>query len=514
MMFFMGLVFMLFFFYCIHTYNYWSRRGVKQISLFSLLRMFKLQCLNQVSEVELYENLYAANSNEKIVGFYVFTSPVLMVRDPEIIKYVLIRDFDTFYSRGILELDKEPEPFLNQIFFSVGDLWKLLRKNISPAFSTGKIKGMFHQILERAEKLQHIACTADKGEIDAVDLVKRYSVDVVGACGLGIDLNTLNGEHEVVLKLCKRFFKPTKRDILVYLLKLNMPAIFKHVHIISSFLEDTTKAVVDIIMKQRNNEPSDRNDFVDLLLKLKKKGTMVGDSLTRKNVDGSPTKTEVEFTDALLTAQVFMYMAAGTDTTTSATSYTLYELGHHPEYQRKCHEEIDFVLARHGNQLTYEAIKEMKYLEACFREALRLFSPTGNFMRKCMKQYTIPGTNVTLDPGVLVVVPAQAVHMDPQYFPDPERFCPDRFYGEHATFKDAYMPFGKGPRACIGEHLAYIQSLVAVAAVLRHSCVSPVGERPSRVPRDLNTSIMQNIKAPLRIKVTLRSNSNENINKL
>ncbi|XP_047989622.1 cytochrome P450 6B2-like [Leguminivora glycinivorella] len=506
---FIGLFLTLFYFYCINTYNYWSRRGVKQISLFSLLRMFKRQCLKQVNEVELYEKVYAKYPNEKIVGFYIFTSPVLMVRDPEIIKYVLIRDFDTFYSRGIFQLDKVPEPFLDQITSGEGDLWKLLRQNLSPAFSTGKVKGMFPQILTRAEKLQRIACKADKGEVDAVDLVKRYSVDVVGACGLGIDLDTLNGEHEVVLKLGKRIFKKTNRDVLVYFLKCTMPAIFKHVHLIPSFVQDATKAVVKIIMEQRNDEPYDKNDFVDLLLKLKEKGVMVGDSLTRKNVDGSPVKTEIEFTDALLTAQVFMYFAGGTDTTTSATSYTLYELGHHPEYQRKCHEEIDFVLARHGNQLTYEAIKEMKYLEACFREALRLFTPIGNFMRKCMKQYTIPGTNVTLDPGVLVVVPAQAVHMDPQYFPDPERFCPDRFYGEHAIFKDAYMPFAKGPRACIGEHLGYIQSLVAVAAVLRHSRVSPVGERPSRVPRDPNTAIVQKIKAPLRIKVTPRSNSYE-----
>lgn len=206
-------------------------------------------------------------------------------------------------------------------------------------------------------------------------------------------------------------------------------------------------------MKERNFEPCGRNDFIDLFLQFRKKGAMVGESIEKISTDGKSEQVSIELDDWLLVSQVFLFFAAGFETSSSATSFTLHQLAYHPEEQKKVQDEVDRVLAKYDNKLCYDAIREMTYLECAFKEAMRIFPSLGFLQRKCSRKCTFPELDLTIDKDVAVIIPVQALHKDPQYFDEPEQFRPERFLSDNSspTFKFLYLPFGIGPRSCIGK---------------------------------------------------------------
>ncbi|XP_063384603.1 cytochrome P450 6B7-like [Cydia fagiglandana] len=499
---------LLLYFYGTRTFGYWAKRGVKHDAPVPFFGTAKRQFLQQITFADIYHEMYQKYPNERFVGYYLMTNPLLILRDPELVKHVLVADFNHFYSRNLHPIDDNPELLLNNLFSCEGDLWKLLRQRMTPAFTTGKLKAMFPLIVTRAEKLQRVAAeaAASGAEVDVRDLMARYTTDFIGACGFGIDTDSLNDKNSMFRKLGIRIFIQDTRDVVVAILKYAMPSLMRSFAFLPPSVEKLSSQLVKSIMKERNYKNSGRNDFIDLLLDLKDKGKMVGESLVHKKADGTPCVAEREMDDDLMVAQVFVFFAAGFETSSSATSYTLHELAHHPEYQRRCQEEIDAVLARYDNKLCYEAIKELKYLDMCFSEAMRIFPSLGFLQRKCVRAYTIPGTDVTIDPGVNIIVPVKSLHLDPQYFQDPEEFRPERFHPDNIASIDKYiyLPFGTGPRACIGERLGYMQSLAGLAAVLSQFSVAPCKSTLRKPIVDPKVMSVQSVKGGLPLALTPR----------
>ncbi|KAJ0178428.1 hypothetical protein K1T71_006251 [Dendrolimus kikuchii] len=229
-------------------------------------------------------------------------------------------------------------------------------------------------------------------------------------------------------------------------------------------------------MKERNFKPSGRNDFIDIMLELKQKGNLVGESIEQKNADGSPQIVDVELTNLLITAQIFMFFGAGFETSSTAASYALHQLAYNPEYQDIVRSEIDQVLAKHSNKITYDAIVEMKCLKMVFYESLRMYPSVGFLYRTCtVPKYTFPEINLTINEGVKIMIPVQAIQRDEKYFDNPNMFNPERFksgLGEQKQ-KFVFLPFGEGPRACVASKLGLMQSLAGLAAVLQKFTVEP-----------------------------------------
>lgn len=116
-------------------------------------------------------------------------------------------------------------------------------------------------------------------------------------------------------------------------------------------------------------------------------------------------------------------------------------------------DEIDRVLKKHDGKLCYDAVKEMVYLEWVFKEGMRMFPSLGFLLRRCTKPYTFSDLTFTIDKDTKVLIPLQSMHNDPKYFKDPEVFRPERFSPDEfdSIKKFVYLPFGDGPRACIGK---------------------------------------------------------------
>ncbi|XP_069950511.1 cytochrome P450 9e2-like [Cherax quadricarinatus] len=172
-------------------------------------------------------------------------------------------------------------------------------------------------------------------------------------------------------------------------------------------------------------------------------------------------------TDESIVAQSVLFLLAAFDTTASALAFASFLLAKYPVQQQRLRQELQQMVQEHGD-VTYQGIMEATFLDACIMESLRLYPPAVFGSRVCNKTYKIPGTKVVLRPGDLVTIPFWSLHHDPRYWPEPEVFLPDRFLPENKTNITSFthMPFGMGPRNCIGMRFALMKVKVALAKLL------------------------------------------------
>ncbi|CAH4008061.1 unnamed protein product [Pieris brassicae] len=455
-------------------------------------------------------HLYNKYPEEKVVGYFRGPTPELIIRDLDIVRNILNIDFMHFYPRA-MGRNIEMEPLLRNLFHVDGDKWKLLRQQMTPAFTTAKLKAMFPLIINCAEKLHTVGedIVKNGGEFDARELMARFTTDFIGACGFGIEMNTMNNDQSAFRELGKKVFTVPLRNAILLAVWDLFPEVRNYICVSNNDVERELYNIVVEIFKQRNYKPSGRNDFIDLLLELIDKGKIVGESI--ENIrNGTPQLAELELQTMDLVAQVFVFFAAGFETSSSATSMTLHQLALNPEIQLKVQSEIDEVLTKYDNKLCYDAISAMTLLDMALKEAMRLFSSLGFLQRQCARKYTIPQLGITIDPGVKVIIPIQAIHTDEKNFKDAKQFKPDRFSSEDVKnlHNYAYLPFGKGPRACIGARLGQMQSLAGLAAVLKHFSVEP--SIKTRLDLQINpwSNVVQIVEGGIPLKLKLREKKN------
>lgn len=402
----------------------------------------------------MVEEMYWKYPNEKVVGFYRATTPELILRDPELIKKVMVTDFHSFFYRGFHPYRKVLEPMMQNLFVGEGDLWRMLRTRMTPAFTTAKLKAMFPLVIERAEKLQQrtLNAAASSTVLDARELMARYTTDFIGACAFGLDSDSLNDENSEFRSLGRKIFEGDVRMAATAFLKEVFPETFKSLKYFGR-IEADAKQLLSELQKSRNYQPSGRSDFFDMMLEIKNKGAVEIESIEKVKADGTPEKVVLNFDEDIFLGQIMVFFAAGFETSANSTSMTLHLLAFHPEVQKKVQEDIDKAMMKYDNKICYDSIKEMTYLEMAYKEALRIFPPLGYVSRLCSRKYTFDDLGLTVDKEVKMMIPIQALHMDPKYWEDPEEFRPERFHPDnvHKVNKDIYIPFGLGPRNCIGE---------------------------------------------------------------
>ncbi|GFS49408.1 cytochrome P450 3A8 [Nephila pilipes] len=169
-----------------------------------------------------------------------------------------------------------------------------------------------------------------------------------------------------------------------------------------------------------------------------------------------------------LVGQCVIFFLAGYDTTASTLSFASYLLALNPGIQNTLYEELREVLQRHKGELTYEALQDMKYLDNVISETLRIYPPSPRLERLTEADFKLGDTGITLPKGMIVSIPNYALQHDPKLFPDPEKFDPDRFTAEERAKRDpyAYLPFGAGPRNCVGMRFALMQIKICLACTV------------------------------------------------
>ncbi|XP_076241058.1 uncharacterized protein LOC143183426 [Calliopsis andreniformis] len=440
------------------TYDFWTKRGVRGPQPLPFLGNTKDIMLAKVPVAVYLKELYDKYQNEPMIGLYMKQNPVLVLNDADFIKDVLIRDFSKFADRGF-NVHEKTEPLSPHLFNLEAERWRPLRSKLSPIFTSGKLKDMFPLIIECSKSLEKYLdkVVAKEEPAEVRELTARFTTDVIGSCAFGIDMNALSEEDSEFRRVGRKVFAVNLENILRFKMKQYMPKIYDLLGYIvpeNKYSPFFTKIVRDTI-KYRKEHNISRPDFINMLIQLQE----------------HPEKlSNIELTDSLLTAQAFVFFAAGFETSSSTMSNALYELARNQEVQNKLREEIREYFAKNNGELKYDEIKEMKYLDKVFRETLRKYPAGPMLLRKATSDYTFEGTNITIPKGTMIWIPIFAIHRDSQVYPNPDVFDPERFSDEAIATRHPmhYLPFGDGPRNCIGARFAVSQTKVGLITILRN----------------------------------------------
>ncbi|MEV7934685.1 MULTISPECIES: cytochrome P450 [unclassified Kitasatospora] len=200
---------------------------------------------------------------------------------------------------------------------------------------------------------------------------------------------------------------------------------------------------------------------------------------------------------AELRDQVLVFLLAGHETTATSLAFALHLLAKHPEQRKLAQQEAQTVLA--GREPTAADLESLPYITRVLKEAMRLYPAAALVGRRAVAETVIDG--YVIPAGAQVVVSPLVTHRHPAHWPDPERFDPDRFLPEQEKDRHRYAwyPFGGGPRACIGQHFAMLESVLSLGVLLRDFEMEAVDERVA-----LAQGITLRAASPMRIRVTAR----------
>lgn len=461
--------------YFTSTFSYWSDRGVCYITPLPIFGNVKEVMLMRTSVAEGYQNLYNSFQGQPFAGIFQTRQPTLMVRDPNLVRTILTQDFTYFSSRG-LPYDMRKDPLSAHLLNLDGQAWKEMRSHLSPAFSVARVKNMVDRMAECAQQLvaslkTQVEAGGGSFDLEAKEAAARYTTDVLGTCAFGLRFDSLRDPNSQFRNIGRRVFQPSAKATLRRFARLLLPAfIFKYLKV-QTIPEDVSQFFLMIVrqgMDYREENPGFSKDFLQQLVELRRKGKEAEKNKVKTEEDGKTEgadeqENHLELSDGVIAAQALSFFLAGFETSAGTLAFCLLELAVNPDIQSKARREVFNATNSHGG-ISYEALQKMKYLDAILSETLRKYPPAANLVRAVTKPYTIPGTDVRLDTGVRVVVPVFAIQRDEQYFHDPDVFQPERFLEERQH--KAFMPFGDGPRVCIGRPFGLLQAKTALAALL------------------------------------------------
>uniref|UniRef100_A0A8C4VZ25 Uncharacterized protein n=1 Tax=Gopherus evgoodei TaxID=1825980 RepID=A0A8C4VZ25_9SAUR len=397
----------------------------------------------------------------KIWGFFDGRQPVLAILDPVIIKTILVKEcYTLFTNRRNFGLSGDLESALT---IATDEQWKRIRTVLSPTFTSGKLKKMFPIMNRYGEILvKNIQKKVDNNEsLEMKSIFGAYSLDVVASTSFSVNIDSMNNPNDPLVTYIKKylsfnFFNPLLLSVVMF--PFLAPVLNKmNVSLFPSGFLDFFLNIIQGIKKERQ-----KNDHSVSLL-------MVDSQMYRRKSSLSLCAFIPLFpalSDKEIMAQALVFILAGYETTSSTLNFLSYNLATHPDVQQRLQEEIDATLPNKAAP-TYDAIPQMEYLDMVVNETLRLFPVGGRIERVCKKSIEING--VTIPKGTVAMIPAYVLHQDPEYWPEPEEFRPERFSKENRESTDPYifLPFGAGPRNCIGMRFALLSLKVAMIVLLQ-----------------------------------------------
>lgn len=390
------------------------------------------------------------------------------MQDAEYIEKVLIKDFAYFTDHGFA-INEDKNPLDAQLFNMVGKRWRAFRYKLSPIFTSGKLKSMYEPMSDCGVDLDQELRKANKKGLDFKQLMTHFSIDVVGSSVFGIQPKAMQNPNTEFCSLATDVFTFGFYETIKFLIMFLFPKLSIKLGI--SFNNQNAVNYYSKILKEtfeyRTKNKIERNDFVQLLLSLKEKKKIEiqhwdpnDDYL--KDME-APTELEsYEITDNILMAQAYAFLVNGLDALAISQVYALYELSLKPEIQEKAQNEIREQI-KLNNGITFTALKNMTYLEKIVKETLRLHPAGGQLFRICNKDYVFPN-GIVIKEGETLVIPMCAVHLNPNYYPEPEVFKPERF--DMPIKPGTYLPFGDGPRVCIAMRYAILLIKYGIVKVL------------------------------------------------
>nr|BBE49545.1 cytochrome P450 monooxygenase [Adoxophyes honmai] len=483
-------------FWLYQRYSHFSRLGVQSTPAFPLVGDLGGVLFQREHVTDVLTRTYQNSPDDRFVGRFEFLKPYILIKDPALLKKITVKDFDHFVDRSIA-VDPEVEPLIARNLVSLkGNEWKTMRSLLSPAFTSSKIRHMVTfmvqvaQLMMRSLKSRINQSEVDYIDLDARELANRYANDVIATCAFGLDVNS-QFEDNAFYNMSKEITNFSLSSLLRMIGFMVVPWFMKilRLRMFSDKIRNFYSNVVLGTMKQREAMKIHRPDMIHLLMEAKK-GSLSHETTSKddhagfatvEESDVGKTKTKTAWSDVDLVAQAVIFLFAGYDTVSATMSFLLHELAVNPECQEKLVQEIRENEERSNGQFDYNSVQHMTYLDMVVSEVLRKWPGVAVVDRLCVKDYNLGKPNpkatndIILRKGQSVQISLWVFQYDPVYFPEPNKFEPERFSEEnkHKIDPFVYMPFGLGPRNCIGSRFALCEVKVMAYQLLQHFEVSP-----------------------------------------
>ncbi|XP_011865449.1 PREDICTED: uncharacterized protein LOC105560707 [Vollenhovia emeryi] len=459
--------------YLFRNFNFFKRHGVLHIPPLPILGSSAPIVFRRTSFIDFFVKIYNFNPNAKYYGFYATTNPFFLLRDPELIKTVLVKNFEAFTDRrGFAELN---DPLFSKNLFSIrGEKWRNVRTLLSPSFTSSKMKMMFTLMSECAVDFTKLLSTmsADESDIDTKDVFSKYTSDVIATCAFGIKIDSMKyptNKFFVYGKEATNFLVGS--GVIKFLFLRTFPSLGRilNLKIISDNVTNFFKNLIQTTIATRDEQHIRRPDMLQLMM----------------DIRGKEGHRELDIDD--MTAQAFVFFFGGFDTTSTAMCFAAHEIAANPEVQTRLQQEIDKVLEESKGDVSYEAINQLEYLDAVISETLRFYPPVPFLERQCQKSWELPPALPNEKPfvikkGMTFWIPVYAIHHDEKYYDDPEKFSPERFL-DNKTYHNSscYIPFGLGPRMCIANRFAMLEVKVLLFHLLARCELKPSAKTMSPI---------------------------------
>ncbi|KAL5277427.1 Cyp6g1.2 family protein [Megaselia abdita] len=458
----------LLYFHSRRNLNFFKKNNVVHFKADPIWGHFKDLIFMKTSPADVISKIYNHKEfkGQPYGGVFIMQKPGIFVKDIDLIKRIMITDSNKFNDH-YADTHQGDTIGINNMFLAKGNRWRQIRRKMVQAYTSGRMKSMFHLIDEVGNQLdKHLLALSidNKESCKAIKPISSlYTTDVIASTALGVEANSLNNPNAEFYNKGKvifefDFLRAIEFNTIFFLPKL---AYIIKAKLFGKKADNFLKGIYHFVVEERMKSGIYRNDLIDILVELKK--------------ENSSENCDYLFTDDALLSQAATFFSAGFETTSQTMSFALYELAKHPQIQSRLREEIGSVLQKTNGKITYDVINEMEYLGIVLKETLRLYPVLPYLDRVATleesEEFSLePFGNFKIKNGMPVFIPVYAIHKDPKYFPEPEIFDPERFSPENRANiqSGTYFPFGNGPRTCIGERFALMSGKVGLFYYLKN----------------------------------------------
>lgn len=381
----------------------------------------------------------AARRFGDVVYFRIGPHRGYLITNPADVRHVLQDNARNYHKSPLY--DKLRESLGNGLLTSEDAFWLRQRRIAQPAFHRQRIAALGSMMTEAAvETARDWRSIASAGApIDVGEWMMRLTRTIVLRTLLGAELGPFTDKIDDAWAVVNQHIGESFWAIGF------VDAFSTRKHRRFDEARRVLQGAVEYAIAQRRHKPSDRPDLLSMLLSARDEET--GEAMT----------------DEQLHVEVTTFLLAGQETTALALTWTWYLLSQHPDARRRLEEEIDTVLS--GRPPEYGDLVNLPYTRMVIEEAMRLYPPAWGISRQALADDEIGGFR--LPRGWLALVIPYVLHRLPKYWENPERFEPERFLPQHSEDrpKFVYLPFGAGPRQCIGNHFALIEAQLVLATL-------------------------------------------------
>lgn len=371
------------------------------------------------------------------------------------------------------------------MFTVKGDLWRRIRQKFSPFFSSGKLKMMYYLLDvtgdEMLEKIQRDRNVDDVTNVHLKDLFYLATTDLIARCAFGVDANSLkNPNNEFVIAASKTSELTLRRKFEIscffFLPKLANLLRFK---MFSDYTTDFIFRTVPEVMSMRRRTGVKRHDLIDTMIEL-------------------DDANEFESVDILI-AQAAVFFSAAHDTTSRTLTFSLYEMALNRKIHDRARTELHGKLAENKG-ISYEMLmsnSELPYMHQIVMETLRKYPVLPFLERVCVNPdgYSLePISKFKIPQGMAIQFPMFSMCRSEKFFPEPDKFDPDRFSNLNDVSAYVYHPFGVGQRNCVGERLGLMAVKLMLAKILMNYRIERASDTPDFVDILENVVILESRK--------------------